>query len=111
MNQYPLLPPSGPTNHFATMNNLGGGGANTVHDNSFTTMTGVMRASKESFNGPMFQSVRDSMPKPSQEFNTPTAGIEKDESIISASLQGGEVVRNETGPNMPPLNPKTNFRY
>ena len=76
-----------------------------TQDNSFTGMMGV-RASKESFSGPMFQSVGESMPKPSQEFNTPTAGVEKDESMVMP-----EPVSNEIGPNMPPLNPRTNFRY
>ena len=46
------------------------------------------------------------MPKPGQDFNTPTAGVEKDESMVMP-----EAVRNEICPNMPPLNPKTNFRY
>lgn len=71
---------------------------------------GVVRASKESLNGPTFQSVREAMPKPStQEFNTPTAGLENSFSVPEASLC--EPVKIEQGPNMPPLNPKTNFRY
>ena len=43
----------------------------------------MLRASKESLNGPTFQSVHESMPQPGQEaFNTPTVGVEKDESLI-----------------------------
>lgn len=54
----------------------------------------------------MFQSVRESMPKPSLEFQTPTVGIEKDQSEVLS-----EAVKAEDFPNMPALNPKTNFRY
>ena len=103
MNQYPLLPPTAPVNAFG----------NTPTNNGYMTQEnsfmggGVLRASKESFSGPMFQSVHESMPKPSQEFNTPTAGVEKDESMMIMT----EAVSNEICPNMPPLNPKTNFRY
>ena len=69
-----------------------------------------MRASKESFSGPMFQSMHESMPQPGRKdsFNTPTAGVEKDESM---TMPPPEPISNEVCPNMPPLNPKTNFRY
>ena len=69
----------------------------------------MVRASKESLNGPLFQSVREALPRPStHDFNTPTAGLEKDNSML---MQPAEAISAEDHPNMPPLNPKTNFRY
>ena len=48
------------------------------------------------------------MPQPGLEFlSTPTAGFEKDES----SLLMPEPVKAEMNPNLPALNPRTNFRY
>ena len=76
-----------------------------------------VRGSKDSLSGPMFQSVRESsLPKAEREFHTPTTdGIERaDESTVNAILGGpaaGETIKNEETPNMPTLNPKTNFRY
>ena len=46
------------------------------------------------------------MPKPGKDFTTPTVGSDKFETMLTP-----EPIRNEEHPNMPVLNPKTNFRY
>ena len=50
--------------------------------------------------------MRESLPRPGSEFHTPTAGLEKEDSLIIP-----EPVNTELNPNMPALNAKTNFRY
>ena len=106
MSHQQLLPPTVPS-QFATISQheLGSVGN---HDSSVNL--GLMRASKESFNGLVFQSMRESaLPRPSVNEELPTPPLMTEEREESTILP--EPVNAESNPNMPVLNPKTNFRY
>ena len=72
-----------------------------------------MRASKDSFNGLMYQSMQSmresALPRPSVNEELPTPPLMTEERDQSTILP--EPVNAESNPNMPVLNPKTNFRY